>query len=101
MAFLKLENVLSSKYDRRLSWIDALCKAQLIRECILVNIDASGVKNLLVQRLKAHYSEDHMVSFIKIYPLFFILLIFFPRAQLSMIANVTSNNNVSGFYIHS
>ena len=57
----RIDNVLESVYDNRLSRIENLGKAQLIEECKKCGVKFSGVKHQLVERLFRVYGHNHMV----------------------------------------
>ena len=62
MSFLKIGNVIDGVYDRRMTEIGNLSKAQLVTECLLRNIDHSGLKSDLVTRLTNTLGVNYRVS---------------------------------------
>ena len=56
-----ISNVIQPVYDRRLSRIEDLCKAQLVSECKRCSLNHTGLKHKLIERLFKHHGPNHMV----------------------------------------
>ena len=60
---LNLSNFLTDVFDKRLTRIEDLGKKQLIEECKRNNLDSSGLKKTLIERLITLHGQDHLVCY--------------------------------------
>ena len=74
ISMFRIQNVLDTVYDNRLSRIEDLCKAQLIDECKSCSVGYSGTKQKLIERLFEVYGTDHMVQYC-------VLRVYVPKAK--------------------
>ena len=59
---MQVANVLEANYDRRMTDIENLAKPQLVTECLLHNINHTGLKSELISRLQELLGYDYKVT---------------------------------------